>query len=338
MRTPFLIISMTLFLFLTAGMNSKTFGQNFYDINTINTIEIIFAQSNWDFILDSLVADGLEERLLGSVYINGAFFDSVGVRYKGNSSYSPDRLKNPLNIKLDYIIDEQLIEEYGTLKLANAFKDSSFVRETLSYEIARKYIPASLSNYANVYINGTHLGLYTNDQDVDKFFMRTHFSSDENARIKGEVEGTLLPNALGGIWEYFGTDESSYYSLYALESDFGWQDLIAFLDTLNNQENDIEEVLNIDRHLWFLAFENLLVNLDSPINNPQNYYIYKDDAGRFNPIPWDLNESFGVFAMLRSSGPLNLTQLQQLDPFVNLNNSEYPVISKILSNERYRKM
>ena len=338
MRTPFLIISMTLFLFLTAGMNSKTFGQNFYDINTINTIEIIFSQSNWDFILDSLVADGLEERLLGSVYINGEFFDSVGVRYKGNSSYSPDRLKNPLNIKLDYIIDEQLIEEYGTLKLANAFKDPSFVRETLSYEIARKYIPASLSNYANVYINGTYLGLYTNDQDVDKFFMRTHFSSDENARIKGEVEGTLPPDAMGGVWEYFGTDESSYYSLYALESDFGWQDLIAFLDTLNNQENDIEEVLNIDRHLWFLAFENLLVNLDSPINNPQNYYIYKDDAGRFNPIPWDLNESFGVFAMLQSSGPLNLTQLQQLDPFVNLNNSEYPVISKILSNERYRKM
>jgi hypothetical protein len=314
------------------------FGQGFYDIEQINNIEIGFAQSNWDYLLDSLVADGQEVRLTGSVIINGQVFDSVGVRYKGNSSYNPGNVKNPLNIKLDYMIDDQLIENYGTIKLANVFKDPSFVRETLSYEIARKYFPASLSNYAKVTINGTYIGLYTSDQDVDKYFMRSHFSSDENARIKGEILENTMPGSMGGVWEYFGPDSADYFGYYALESDFGWQDLIAFLDTLNNHTAEIENVLNVDRHLWFLAFQNLLVNLDGPINNPQNYYIYKDDAGRFNPIPWDLNESFGVFTMLQSSGPLSPSQLMQLDPFVNVNVSEYPVINKILSNDRYRKM
>ena len=276
--------------------------QGFYDINTINTIEITFVESNWDQILDQLYAAGDEERLVGTALINGVQFNSVGVRYKGNSSYRPNQIKNPLNIKLDHIINDQELDGYGTLKLANAFKDPSFVREVLSYEIAREYFPASQANFANVYINGTHLGLYTSDQSVDKFFMRTHFGSDENTRVKGEITSVGGPPT-GGVWEYFGNDSSSYYGLYDMKSDYGWSELISFLDILNNQNASVDQVFNIDRHLWFLAFSNLFVNLDGPINNPQNYYLYKDDTRRFNPIPWDLNESFGVFSHHQTLGP-----------------------------------
>ncbi|MDP6456674.1 MAG: CotH kinase family protein [Candidatus Marinimicrobia bacterium] len=311
--------------------------QGFYDINTINTIEITFVESNWDQILDQLYAAGDEERLVGTALINGVQFNSVGVRYKGNSSYRPNQIKNPLNIKLDHIINDQELDGYGTLKLANAFKDPSFVREVLSYEIAREYFPASQANFANVYINGTHLGLYTSDQSVDKFFMRTHFGSDENTRVKGEITSVGGPPT-GGVWQYLGQDSSSYLGLYDMKSDYGWSELINFLDTLNNQNASVDQVLNIDRHLWFLAFSNLFVNLDGPINNPQNYYLYKDDTGRFNPIPWDLNESFGVFSHHQTLGPLNTYGLQSLNPFANLNESEFPVISEILNNDTYRKM
>ena len=185
---------------------SNGISQDFYDINTINTIEISFTQSNWDFLLDSLVANGQEERLLGTVTINGQFFDSVGVRYKGNSSYSANNVKNPLNIKLDYVLNDQLFNNYGTLKLANGFKDPSFVREVLSYEIARKYMPASQANFINVYINGILIGLYSNVQDVDKYFMRTHFYNDDNVRFKGEVTGG--GPSLQTVWGYHGTDST----------------------------------------------------------------------------------------------------------------------------------
>ncbi len=325
-------LSLCMAILINIGLANS---QNFYDINTINTIEITFEESNWDYLLDQLVAAGEEERLIGTVLLNGQFFDSVGVRYKGNSSYSANQVKNPLNIKLDHIIDDQLIEGYGTLKLANCFKDPSFIREALSYEIARNYMPASQSNYANVYINGTHLGLYTSDQSVDKFFMRTHFASDENARAKGEITTTGPPS--GGVWEYYGTDSSTYMAYYDMKSDYGWADLIEFLDVLNNNNTSVNEYLNIDRHLWFLAFSNLLVNLDGPINNPQNHYLYKDDNGRFNPILWDLNESFGVFANHQTLGNLNTIQLQQFSPYTNRFEAEFPVISKILDNDSYRK-
>lgn len=327
----------TLFLILIFGLTSTVFSQSFYDINTINTIEVTFEESNWDYLLDQLVSNGEEERLMGSVTINGQVFDSVGVRYKGNSSYNANQVKNPLNIKLDYTIDDQKIEGYGTLKLANVFKDPSFVREALSYEIARNYFPASEANYANVYINGTHLGLYTSVQSVDKFFMRTHLGSDEGARLKGEITGGGGQPS-GSVWEYFGTDSTDYFNYYELKSDYGWMELIEFLDTLSNHSEYVDQVLNIDRHLWFLAFQNLLVNLDGPINNPQNYYVFQDGTGRFNPIPWDLNESFGVFRSLQGGGNLNTYQLQTFSPFNNLTSSNHPIISKILSNDTYSKM
>lgn len=329
---------LTILLIITGGLINNSYSQDFYDVNTINTIEITFQESNWDYLLDQLAAAGDEERLLGSVEINGEVFDSVGVRYKGNSTYNANQIKNPFNIKLDYVIDDQTIEGYGTLKLANVAKDPSFVREVLSYEIARKYFPAGGSNYANVYVNGSHLGLYTSDQSVDKFFMQNNFGSDENTRVKGELTSSGGGTPSGGVWEYFGTDSASYANYYDMKSDYGWDELIDFLDILNNNNEDVEEVLNIDRHLWFLAFSNLLVNLDGPINNPQNYYLYKDDNGRFNPIPWDLNESFGGFTSHQTLGNLNTYQLQRMTPFANLNESEFPVISKILTNDTYMKM
>ena len=161
--------------------------QDLYDINTITVVEITFAESNWDQLLDNLYAAGDEERLVGSAVVNGIAFDSVGVRYKGNSSYSSQNDKNPLNIKLDHIINNQTYGEYGTLKLANGYKDPSFVRETLSYEIARNYMPASLANYCQVYINSQYMGLYTSVQSVDKYFKNTHFETSNDIRFKGEL-------------------------------------------------------------------------------------------------------------------------------------------------------
>ncbi len=320
----------------------NSYSQDFYDINTVNTIDIIFSQPNWDEILDSLYAAGDEDRLAGTAIINGEQFDSVGVRYKGNSSYNPNRIKNPLNIKLDHIIEDQGLDGYGTLKLANVFKDPSFVRETLSYEIAGKYMPASKANYIKVYINGNLIGLYTSVQSVDKFFIANHFFSNDYPRFKGELTGGPPPPGCPvgppQIWGYLGGDSLCYYQFYEMKSDYGWADLIDFLDILNNSTSLVEEVLDVDRHLWMLAYDNLMVNLDAPINFGHNYYLYKDGTGRFNPIIWDLNENFGAFSMLLAGGPLNVTQMQQLDPLLNISHPGYPIINKILPDPTYQKI
>jgi spore coat protein CotH len=310
--------------------------QDFYDIGTINDLEIEFEESNWDAIMDSYYQAGDEARLTGNALINGVLYDSVGVRYKGNSTYSSNQVKNPLNIKLDHVIDDQEIDGYGTLKLANVYKDPSFVRETLSYEIARKYMPASEANYLKVTINGQYLGLYTSVQSVDKYFAETNFGNGDNAFFKGELTNDSPQNETV-IWDYLGTEADDYAYFYELRSDEGWEDLVTFLDTFNNTPGEMDTVLNVDAHLWMLAFDNALVNLDAPINFGHNYYLYQTGDGLFNPIIWDLNESFGVFSMLLGGGPpMNITGLQHLDPYLNENNSDYPIINKIMDNSVYK--
>jgi hypothetical protein len=89
-----------------------------------------------------------------------------------------------------------------------------------------------------------------------------------------------------------------------------------------------------------LAFDNLLVNLDAPINFAHNFYLYEDENSRFNPIVWDFNECFGAFINLLGvppRPPLSPYELQHLSPFLNLTNPNFPIINKILSIPEYKK-
>ena len=89
-------------LFLVAiGYSSFGLAQgDLYATDTIREIRIYFNESNWDYVLDSLYVEGSGSRLTGDVEIEGVYLDSVGIRYKGYSSVSTTRLKNPFNIDL----------------------------------------------------------------------------------------------------------------------------------------------------------------------------------------------------------------------------------------------
>ena len=52
---------------------------------------------------------------------------------------------------------------------------------------------------------------------------------------------------------WLGTDSASYYNSYVLKSDHGWAELMDFIYILNNNPNEIESVLNVDRVLWAFA-------------------------------------------------------------------------------------
>ena len=157
---------LTLFKLLTSH-KSLLAQANFYDVDTIREIKIYFDQPNWDYILDSLYVLGNEDRLLASsIVIDGTQIDSVGIRYKGYSSVSVNRVKNPFNIKLDYV-KNQSYQGIEKIKLNNVIQDPSFVREALSYQIARKYMPSCMANFANVYVNDTLIGIYTNVESVN---------------------------------------------------------------------------------------------------------------------------------------------------------------------------
>ena len=318
--------------------------ESFYKTDAIREIKISFYQSNWDAVLDSFYIKGDRERLLANILIDGVNYDSVGVRYKGFSSASINRVKNPFNIKLNYTIAGQKHLGIDKLKLSNVIQDPSFVREVLSYEISRQYTPAPEANYANLFINDTLIGLYSNIEAVNKEFLHKHFSSTDNVLVKGNPEEVDLFGENSNLSNSPGIDTANYNRLYSMESDYGWSELYGFIDTLNDYEYALEKVLNIDRSLWMHALNYTLVNFDSYIGYAQNYYLYQDDNGLFNPILWDLNMSFGSFRLTDASiyfDGFSLEQAKTLDPLTHYNEFsvfERPLLRKLFENTRYRKM
>ncbi|PHI20869.1 hypothetical protein CEQ90_05755 [Lewinellaceae bacterium SD302] len=322
-------------LVLTVNLSA----QDLYDLTTIQTIEISFAESNWDALLDAAYSQTGDYILAQSVTINGVVFDSVGVKYKGNSTYQSNQTKNPFHIELDTYRDQEY-EGYTDIKLSNVAKDPSFLREVLSYQILRQYMDAPLSNYANVYVNGTLIGLYSNSESISRKFVDKRFGSKNNTFVKcnppdGAGQQTQdIPNLV-----YLGNDSTDYFEGYELKSTNGWQELIDLCDTLANHTDAIEDILDVDRTLWMLAFNNALVNLDSYSGSfAQNYYLYRSDDGRFLPVVWDLNESFGRFAMTGSSNLNNTAAKQTMDHLLHENNTARPLIQRLMAVPTYKKM
>ncbi|MBH83738.1 MAG: hypothetical protein CMP70_03580 [Flavobacteriales bacterium] len=311
--------------------------QSFFDMNNISIIEIYFAQNNWNqLLIDNYYSE--EYLLADSVIFNGSTKDSVGVKYKGNSTFSENNVKNPLNISIDHFKTNQDYQGHETIKLSNGQKDPSFLREALSYEIARKYMQAPRSNYAKVYINGLYHGLYTNSESINTDFQNNFLNSDKNnTRIKCNPQSVFNG---GSSLEYLGVDSASYYNFYEMKSDAGWQDLIDLTYDIMNSSNTIENTIDIDRAIWMAAYNNVLVNLDS-YSGPfrQNYYLIKDDNNRMNTIIWDLNECLGGFKMINQGpGGGGPSDLSQLDPMLREGDDDWPLLDLIFSNSTYRKM
>ncbi len=324
---------------------------DFYDPAHIVEIRIEFDRPDWDRVLDSLKRD--KERLLARVTIDGEVFEGVGVRYKGNSSYNSVRKhggkKLPFNIEADFEVKGQRFPGgVETIKLSNSFRDPSFLREILSYEIARKYMPASRCNFARVWVNGEYLGLYHNTQSVDKAFLDDWFGTHKGTFVKCDPEWwkerpAHCPEGDGkASLMYLGDDPACYDGLYELKSKKGWDDLIRLARVLNQSPEQVDTVLQVDAALWMLAFNSVLVNLDSYTGRlSHNYYLFETPDGLMTPLVWDMNLSFGGFRFDGlSKRELSNEELQTLSPFLHYKtkNPARPLIVRLLANPLYRKV
>lgn len=325
-------------IFIALGIFSfaqVAFAQSLYDQQTVQLLEIFFSESNWDNLMDAEMNGDEGYLVADSIRINGETLLDVGVKYKGNSSYNQNNAKNPLHIKLDYVNEDQHYQHYTDLKLGNHYKDPSSIREVLSYDILRKYMDAPLSNHINVYINNVLQGLYTNDQSIDKDFLGSHYFDAEGEFFKCNPTGGAGPGG-GGYPDltWLGNDSTDYYTRYELQSEAGWAELLDLINTLNNNTSQLENVLDIDRALWMLAFNNVLVNLDSYSGQfKQNYYLYRDLNNRWVPTVWDLNMSFGGFP----GNNLSVSGMQNLTPLFS-NDANHPLIQKLMAIPQYQKM
>ncbi|MCB2205753.1 CotH kinase family protein [bacterium] len=297
-----------------------------FDQQVVHTWNLHFYVEGYEDSLRYNYENG-EEYMPARLEYNGLVFDSVGVRYKGNSSYQMSRgtPKKPLKFKFDKYKDDQTCYGVKKLNFSNCVKDPSFVREMLAYGVIGAYIPASRSAYAAIEIDGELLGLYVQVEQVDKTFLKRHYEDNDFNLYKASDDGATL--------EYRGSTADDYreeLELQTNEKEDDWSRLITMLDLLNNEADasfysTLEGWLNYESVTHLLAFNMVLSNFDSYSGSGRNFYLYDDEiTGQFNILPWDLNEAFGAYS--------NSWDIVRQDVFNISNLDRRPLNRRILEN------
>ena len=321
-----------------------------YDYGKLVTVHLNFSQPDyWTQLTNNYRS---ETNLLAAMVYDGVTYDSVGVRFRGNTSYNQvgTSQKKSFKVELDFVRPEQTISGYKNLKFNNAHEDPSFMREVLYGRLAHKYTPIAKANFIHLFINSQDWGIYPNVQQTDKTFLEEWFLSNDGARFRATVESaTTGPGGPGGPggggpgWgdgtagmNYLGSDTSTYQKYYTLQSsDISqpWSKLVdAFYGlSLANAANldDTKELIDVDKALWFLAVENIFTDDDSYVMKGKMDYLlyYEPETGRTTPLEYDGNSTFQTSAATISSW----------SPFRNESNANYPLLNKLLNIPEVRQ-
>jgi len=316
-----------------------------FDFATVHDVKLTFYDVAYHTILSDRWFANDPTPLPAKLDLGTTHFDSIAVNYKGNSTfYVADLLGNPkvpFNLDVNYYVAGQQLLNYKKLKFANALFDPTFTKEALASWIYQKYMPTHQVNVVKLTVNGVYLGAYVNTESIGKQFLDKHF---------GEKNGTLMkcePIAQFGSGDpfipadllYEGIDTMNYYESYEVKSDSvnqSWAEFIDFLDVLNNSSPSVQNVLNVDRLLWYFAVTTVLPNEDCyNTMYMHNYYLYRTSDGKFQIIPWDLSESF-VGALM---GDLTPAEHYERDPAWGYSplQLDRPLVYRILAQPAYFK-
>jgi spore coat protein CotH len=317
-----------------------------FDATLLRTISLTFTQANWQTMLANGRTYGTNTPCRLAMN-NGATNYGVGARYKGNSSYtglggSGAPSKKSINLELDYVDATADLMSYKTVNLNNAYGDETILREPLYFNVMRKYTVCPQGSLAQLNINGANWGVYAFAQQENTDLIKEWFPSDHGDRWKapnmggggggggpgggGFSSGTSALSYLGANW----TSYTNNYELKTHHSTNPWIYLIHATDVLNrtptNQLRDkVEDVLAVDRWLWFLAIENIVTDEDSYYYKGADYeFYYEPESGRIHPVEHDGNESF--------------TQADYtLSPIQGSTDTNRPVLCRLLGNAELRQ-
>ena len=276
----------------------------------------------------------------GTVIIEQETLRNVGIRYKGNGTFIEGFRRNKFSFKIDFneFVEDQDFRGLTKINLHSNITDPSMMREVLSYEAFREAgVHCSRTAWAEVFLTVSgqfekkYLGIFSIVEQVDKRFLNHRF---------GTKKGLLLKPSTFGVFRYFGEDWKNYEKAYVPKTEVTPQQSKRLMEfaRLVQKSNDssfeleIENYLDIDQFLRFLAVNVLLSNLDSFLGSTQNYYVYLNPGpNQFQFIPWDLDHSFGAFSVV---GTLETRQGLSID---HPQSDKNQLIERILAIPRFKQ-
>ena len=155
-------------------------------------VEIEMAESDWDDLRSqgrsmphAMSAcrdrDFEYDYFPATVTIDGQRLEDVAVRKKGFiGSLSVIRPSLKLHFAKYPEVDGRTYSGMKRMTLNNDRQDPSHTHQSMSYALFRKAgLTAPRCNHAQVRVNGTDLGIYSNVEPIKKPFLARHFASDD---------------------------------------------------------------------------------------------------------------------------------------------------------------
>jgi len=157
-------------------------------------IRIVMNEDDWQELKTNATA---KQYVRADFWFDGEPYPNVAVRPKGNSSLRHAAFLGTgrvgLKIDFNFFNFAQTFRGFKKLNLNNGFWDPTLIRETIAYELFEQMdIPTPQTAFADVWVNDTHLGLYTMVEQIDKTFLRRHFANPDGNLYKPEERPAAL--------------------------------------------------------------------------------------------------------------------------------------------------
>jgi spore coat protein CotH len=177
----------------TSGQVKDEDSAPFYDDRVV-TVRVVMSEEDWEYMQQNARA---EEYAKADLWYDGELIPDVAVRPKGNSSLmsaaSSGTARFSLKVDLNFFNSARNLDGVKKLNFNNGFSDPTFIREVLGYGLFEQMgIPTPRTSFVDLWINDTHLGLYTMVEQIDKTFLSDHFADNAGNLYKPEMPAAYL--------------------------------------------------------------------------------------------------------------------------------------------------
>jgi spore coat protein H len=230
---------------------------------------------------------GERTNVLGTVREGTTVYTNVAIHLKGAAgSFRPVDEKPALTLNFDKFASGQRFHGLQKIHLNNSVQDPSFLCEPICRELfLAAGLPTPRAAYATTELNGRDLGLYVLLEGWNKQFLKRHF---------GNTQGNLYD---GG----FAKDITNPLAVNSGDNPEDRSDLEGLVTAaqepdVNDRLARLEQVLDMDRFLTFIAMEVMLAHWDGYAMNKNNYRVFHDlESNRMVFLPHGLDQMFGVW-------------------------------------------
>lgn len=269
--------------------DEKEYPEALFTLGELASVDLEVPEETWQKILSKASDKDYYEC---AVIINGERFDRASIRTKGASSLDDVKLMHSdrysFTLKLNKYEKSQAYHGLSKLLLNNNIWDATQIKDAIVYDMCRFIgLPAPLTNYARITLNGKLFGYYLLVEPVDKHFCYRNWP-DEVTNIYKPYHNLA----------YIGEKMEDYADI----SDFakvkgGEASMKRVVEALRSVDEgrDIEKHLDVENVMKYMALQTIVVNFDCMTgNNEQNYYLREAD-GKISLIPWDYNLAWGGY-------------------------------------------